>query len=260
MKKISTILITIVIWLVFLILIGRFTSSFVDPIGMPIFNYEFSSIHSNLIDLGHFLLAIVFVVMTILRIAIILVLIPYLSYCIVKLDFDRIKKLKLLGIPTAIIIGAICLLSIAGVQLRSIKFFTADPTEVRVVDPSFVRIKEFNGKPKKYLEDHFFYYNDSIKDWVLTSKIDYVKKKQKPSHLLYSVKSETKKYRKSTLGNWLEVNDMGFNAAKSAGLQTLEYIPKPCVNYFLFTSNDWKKITKDEFFKYRDLDSIVRYE
>ncbi len=120
MKKISTILITIVIWLVFLILIGRFTSSFVDPIGMPIFNYEYTFIHSNLIDLGNFSLAIVFVLTKILQIAIILVLIPYLSYHIAKLDFDKIKKLKLLGIPTAIVIVAICLLTITGVQLRNL--------------------------------------------------------------------------------------------------------------------------------------------
>lgn len=259
MNKFLTIFATIGLSLGFFVLIGEFTESFADPIGIPIFNYEYSSIHSNLIDLGHFLLAIVFVVITISKLAILLVLIPYLSYCIAKLDFDRIKKLKLLGIPTVIIIGAICLLSIAGIQLRSIKFFTADPTKVRVVDPSFVRVRESNGKPK-YLEDHFFYYNDSIKDWVLTSKIDYVKKSQKKSHLLFLEKSETKKYRKSKLGNWLEVNDMGFNAAKSGGVQTLEYIPKPNINYFLFASNEWKKITKEEFFKYRELDSIVRYE
>lgn len=259
MNKILTILGTIVLWLLFIFLIAEFTGSFVDPIAIPIYNYEFSSIHSNLIDLGHFLLAIVFVVMMILRIAIVLVLVPYLSYCIAKLDFDRIKKLKLLFIPMVIIIGAICLLSIAGVQLRSIKFFTADPTKVRVVDPSFVRVMESNGKPK-YLEDHFFYYNDSIKDWVLTSKTDYVKKFQKQSHLLYAGKSETKYYRKNSFGNWLRVPKSLFIKYKSNGAQTLKYTPIPEINYFLFASNEWKKITKEEFFKYRELDSIIRYE
>jgi hypothetical protein len=73
-------------------------------------------------------------------------------------------------------------------------------------------------------------------------------------------KSETKYYWKYKLGYWLEVKKMKFNTMNSQGFKTLEYIPKPCMNYFLFTSNDWKKITKEEFFKYRDLDSIVRYE
>jgi hypothetical protein len=216
----------------------------------------------NIIDIlqgvGVLFLGIVTISMSIF-VFMMIVLVPVIFYRLFRSndsDFEFIKEwVKYI----LIFLAGISLFSIAGVQLRNLKQFTDEPTIVRVVDPSFVRVLESNGKPK-FLEDHFFYYNDSIKDWVLTSKIDYVKKKQKLSHLLYSVKSETKKYRKSTLGNWLEVNDMGFNAAKSAGLQTLEYIPKPCVNYFLFTSNDWKKITKDEFFKYRDLDSIVRYE
>jgi hypothetical protein len=95
---------------------------------------------------------------------------------------------------------------------------------------------------------------------VSTSKTDYVKKTQKLSHLLYSVKSETKYYRKNRFGNWLEVNKALFHQYKSVGVQTLKYTPIPEIKYFLFESNEWKKITKDEFFKYRDLDSIVRYE
>jgi hypothetical protein len=253
MRKIFTITLTMIVFIILTFLIATYFKWYVNPLEET----NNSNILNVLHHLGNIFLSLVFVSFRII-LFLLSILVLYLSYCIVKLDFDAIKELKELGLPSIIILGSITLLSIAGVQLRSLKIDNK-PTEVRVVDPSFVRIKESNGKPK-YLEDHYFYYNDSIKDWVLTSKNDYVKKTQKLSHLLYSVKSETKKYRKSTLGNWLEVNDMGFNAAKSAGLQTLEYIPKPCVNYFLFTSNDWKKITKDEFFKYRDLDSIVRYE
>jgi hypothetical protein len=253
MKKIFSAILVIIVFSFLFFLIHTYFDWFVDPLE----ENNNSNILFVLHFLGNLLLSLVYISFM-GAFGLLGILLIYFSYCLVKLDFDAIKELKDLGFPTIIILGSITLLSIGGVQLRSLKIDN-EPTNVRVVDPSFVRVLESNGIPK-YLEDHFFYYNDSIKDWVLTSKIDYVKKKQKLSHLLYSVKSETKKYRKSTLGNWLEVNNMGFNAAKSAGLQTLEYIPKPCVNYFLFTSNDWKKITKDEFFKYRDLDSIVRYE
>lgn len=243
----------LVILIILFILMFTYFNWYVDPLE----ENNNSNILFVLHRLGNILLSLVYISFM-GAFGLLGILAIYLSSCLVKLDFDSIKELKKFGKPSIIMLGSITLLSISGVQLRSLKK-SGDPTEVRVVDPSFVRVVKSNGIPK-YLEDHFYYYNDSIRDWVLTSKIDYLRKKEKPSHLTYKVKSETKTYRKSTLGNWLEVNRMGFNAAKSGGVQTLEYIPKPNINYFLFASNDWKKITKEEFFKYRELDSIVRYE
>jgi hypothetical protein len=194
-------------------------------------------------------------------------LIPMMIYRFYRESENDFEFNKKWGRFILIVLAGISIVSIAGVQLRKLEQFPLfasneyDAKVVRVVPPSQIQVVEEQSSGKsKDLEDHFYYYNDSIRDWVLTSKIDYLRKKEKPSHLTYKVKSETKKYRKSTLGNWLEVNRMGFNAAKSGGVQTLEYIPKPNINYFLFASNDWKKITKEEFFKYRELDSIVRYE
>ena len=216
----------------------------------------------NIIDLlqgvGVLFLGIVTISMSIF-VCMMIVLVPVIFYRLFRSNDSDFEFIKEWGKLILIFLAGISLFSIAGVQLRNLKQFTDEPTKVRVVDPSFVRIMESNGKPK-YLEDHYFYYNDSIKDWVSTSKTDYVKKTQKLSHLLYSVKSETKYYWKDKLGNWLEVNKMKYNAMNSKGIQTLKYIPVPEIKYYLFTSNDWKKITKEEFFKYRDLDSIVRYE
>jgi hypothetical protein len=252
MKKIFTITLTIIVFIILIFLIATYFEWYVHPLN------ESDKIYLNFLHrIGNTFLSLVNGSYAILF-TLLIILAFYFSYCIVKLDFEAIKELKELGLPSIIILGSITLLSIAGVQLRSIKIDN-EPTNVKVVDPSFVRVVESNGKPK-YLEDHFFYYNDSIKDWVLTSKTDYVKKFQKQSHLLYAGKSETKYYGKNKLGNWLEVNRMKFNAMNSQGVKTLKYIPIPEIKYFLFTSNDWEKITKEEFFKYRELDSIVRYE
>jgi hypothetical protein len=189
-----------------------------------------------------------------------MVLIPMILYRTFRSTDSDFEFIKEWGKYILIFLSGISLFSIAGVQLRSLKIDN-EPTNVRVVPPSQIRVVEeqSSGKPK-YLEDHFFYYNDSIKDWVLTSKIDYVKKFQKQSHLLYAGKSETKYYSKNSFGNWLRVPKPLFIKYKSNGAQTLKYTPIPEINYFLFASNEWKKITKEEFFKYRELDSIIRYE
>jgi hypothetical protein len=253
MKKIFTITLTIFVFIILIFLISTYFEWYVDPL-----EESDKNILNLLNRLGNIFLSLVHVVFILILFAIIGLVIPYLSYCIVKLDFDGIKELKVLGLPSIIILGSITLLSIAGVQLRSLKIDN-EPTNVRVVDPSFVRVVESNGIPKD-IGGQCFYYNDSINDWALTSPPDYAKKKKKSSHLLYRGKSETKYYRKNRFGNWLEVNKMEFNAAKSNGVQTLEYTPIPEINYFLFSDNKWQKINKEEFFKYLKLDSIVRYE
>lgn len=217
-----------------------------------------SDLFEKLQGVGFLFLGIVKISMF-LFVFLMIVLVPMIIYRVFRATDSDFEFIKEWGKYILIFLSGISLFSIAGVQLRSLKIDN-EPTEVRVVDPSFVRIKESNGKPK-YLEDHYFYYNDSIKDWVLTSKVDYIKKNEREiTELTYKEKSETKYYWKYKLGSWLEVNRMEFNAMNSKGYKTLKYTPKPNINYFLFTSNDWKKITKDEFFKYRDLDSIVRYE
>jgi hypothetical protein len=208
-----------------------------------------SDLFEKLQGVGFLFLGIVKISMF-LFVFLMIVLVPMIIYRVFRATDSDFEFIKEWGKYILIFLSGISLFSIAGVQLRSLKIDN-EPAEVRVV--------ESNGKPK-YLEDHYFYYNDSIKDWVSTSKTDYVKKTQKLSHLLYSVKSETKYYRKNRFGNWLEVNKALFHQYKSVGVQTLKYTPIPEIKYFLFESNEWKKITKDEFFKYRDLDSIVRYE
>jgi hypothetical protein len=187
-----------------------------------------------------------------------LIFIPWIVYLKLKKDKESLKDFNELIIPFAIVIGAIALLSIAGVQLRGLKEFDYKPTEVRIVGQS--RTTSNPSENPKYLGGECFYYNDSISEWALTSPQDYIKKKGKSSHLLYRGKSETKYYRKNSLGNWIEVNKMEFNAFKSKGVQTITHTPIPEIKYFLFSSNNWQKITKEEFFKYIELDSIVRYE
>lgn len=244
MKKLKNIFLTIVfssiiIFFLFDLLIGNF-----DPFDQLDLNVLFG--------VGNLFLLLVYSVTSFSMFAL-LFFIPWLIYLRLKKDISIFDKIVEYKNTLLIIVGSITLLSIAGVQLRSLKIFTDEPTEVRVVE-------DYHVKPKN-LEDHFYYYNDSIKDWVLTSRNDYRNKKEKQSHLLlYFCKSETKRYRKNSFGNWLEVSKMGFYAYKSRGFQTLEYIPKPNINYFLFTANEWKKITKEEFFNYRELDSIIRYE
>lgn len=188
-------------------------------------------------------------------------LIPMMIYRFYRESENDFEFNKKWGRFILIVLAGISIVSIAGVQLRNLEQFPYDAKEVRVVPPSYTQVVEEqpSGKPK-YLEYNFFYYNDSIKDWVLTSKNDYVKKSQKQSHLLYSGKSQTKYYRKNRFGNWLRVPKPLFIKYKSNGAQTLKYTPIPEINYFLFASNEWKKITKEEFFKYRELDSIIRYE
>lgn len=188
-------------------------------------------------------------------------LIPMMIYRFYRESENDFEFNKKWGRFILIVLAGISIVSIAGVQLRNLEQFPYDAKEVRVVLPSRIQVVEEQSsrKPKDF-EDHFFYYNDSIKDWVLTSKNDYVKKLQKQSHLLYAGKSETKYYRKNSFGNWLRVPKPLFIKYKSNGAQTLKHTPIPEINYFLFASNDWKKITKEEFFKYRELDSIVRYE
>lgn len=228
-----------------------------------IFDVNESLFGSDLIEklqgVGFLFLGIVKISMF-LFVFLMIVLVPMILYRAFRSTDSDFEFIKDWGKYILIFLSGISLFSIAGVQLRSLKVDN-EPTNVRVVQPSYIQVVEeqSSGKPK-YLEDHFFYYNDSIKDWVLTSKNDYVKKKQKLSHLLYSVKSETIYYTKNRYGNWNQVPKIIFIKSKSVGAQTLKYTPIPEIKYYLFTSNDWKKITKEEFFKYRDLDSIVRYE
>jgi len=187
-----------------------------------------------------------------------MVLIPMISYRVFRSTDSDFEFVKEWGKLILIVLGGISIFAIAGVQLRGLKEFDDKPTEVRIVEQSRTTPKP--SENPKDLGGLCFYYNDSINDWALTSGPDYIKKKKKSSHLLYQGKSETKYYRKNSFGNWLEVNKIEFYLCKDKGVQTLEHTPIPEIKYFLFSDNKWQKINKEEFFKYIELDSIVRYE
>ena len=103
--------------------------------------------------IGNIFLSLVYVsYVTLFTLLIILAF--YFSYCLVKLDFDAIKELKDLGLPTIIILGLISLLSIAGVQLRSLR--NDNREDFKKNEESNY---QYHGKPQY---PDYFYFNDSI--------------------------------------------------------------------------------------------------
>ena len=115
MKKIFTITLTIIVFIILMSLIGVYIKWQVNPLE------DSDKIYLNFLNrIGNIFLSLVYVsYVTLFTLLIILAF--YFSYCLVKLDFDAIKELKDLGLPTIIILGLISLLSIAGVQLRSLR-------------------------------------------------------------------------------------------------------------------------------------------
>ena len=218
-----------------------------DALNMKIFG-------SNSIELlqgiGVLLLGIVIITMTLFVISMIVIspMILFKLFRSTDSDFEFIKEW---GKYILIFLSGISLFSIAGVQLRNLEQFPKYANEVTI---------KKQGTNPVIEENDYFYFDTTKNDWVETSKIDYFKKSENPSTLLYSCKSETKYYRKNRYGNWIEENDTLINKYKSLGAQILKMTPKPKIEYYLFSVNNWKKITKEEFINYRELDSIVRYE
>jgi uncharacterized protein YneR len=180
-----------------------------------------------------------------------MVLIPMILYRAFRSTDSDFEFIKEWGKYILIFLSGISLFSIAGVQLRNLEQFPKYANEVTI---------KKQGTNPVIEENDYFYFDTTKNDWVETSKIDYSKKSENPSTLLYSCKSETKYYRKNRYGNWIEENDTLINKYKSLGAQILKMTPKPKIEYYLFSVNNWKKITKEEFINYRELDSIVRYE
>ena len=201
--------------------------------------------------IGNIFLSLVYVsYVTLFTLLIILAF--YFSYCLVKLDFDAIKELKDLGLPTIIILGLISLLSIAGVQLRSLR--NDNREDFKKNEESNY---QYHGKPQY---PDYFYFNDSIKDWVKVNKMGYYGNANQ-KHLVLERKSQTQYFYKSENGSWFKCGEGLYHRwLKSKVHEVRELTPKPKVKYYIWESNEWHKITLDEFLKYRQLDSLVRYE
>ena len=247
MKKIFSAILMIIVFCFLFFLIRTYFDWYVDPLE----ENNNSNILFVLHRLGNLLLSLVYISF-IGAFGFLGILLIYFSYCLVKLDFDAIKELKDLGLPTIIILGSITLLSIAGVQLRSLRNDNREDFK-KNEETNY----QYHGKPQY---PDYFYFNDSIKDWVKVNKMGYYGNANQ-KHLVLERKSQTQYFFKSDNGSWFKCGEGLYHRwLKSKVHEVRELTPKPIVKYYIWESNEWHKITLDEFLKYRQLDSLVRYE
>lgn len=178
-----------------------------------------------------------------------LLVIPRIIYLRLKKEI-KISELIIEYTNTIlIIVGSISLLSIAGVQLRSLKK-TDTPAEVRIVEP--------NGKPKV---NHLvpFYFNDSIGDWIEINEESF-DQHRKMNHISYYFKTSSEYYKKIN-GVWCPIPRNIYNGyLKTGKLKVRKLTPIPKVEYLVWTVNKWESVTKDKFIEYRKSDSIVSFK
>lgn len=236
MKKLKNIFLTIVfssiiIFFLFDLLIGNF-----DPLDDK---------PNVLYGVGNLFLLMVYVVTSISMFAL-LFFIPWLIYLRLKKDISISDKIVEYKNTLIIIVGSITLLSIAGVQLRSLKKtdITTDAS-TKIQESSSVKLKK-----------DYFYFDTTKNDWVETSKLDYIKKGEIKDletggfkQLIFSSESMGyTRFFKDTIINGKNIIKMVFK----------KNMPK--LKYFIFENDIKKEITKNQFGNYLKADSLVTYE